>query len=156
MMGTKFKTAEEKFEYRIRKQHSIESCVILSIREKKCFSWETGLSFKKLKPEVERRRGKKVSDVRVYQAISLINRYGKRFGVYIRSGIGYVESDESNKRKIEHRYFIPKDEEDISDEKRDLDNKRIILNLKDEHIRFHEEITLPQEKRLSEIEYHET
>lgn len=150
-MGTKFKTQQEKFEDRIKKQLSVESCVILTLRERKCFSWRTGLSFKRLKGEVERKRKRNFCDGRIYEAISLINRYGKRFAVYIRSDFGYVE-DEDNKRKIEYRYFVPKGLPDINDEKRDLDNKEEVVSLKKSHLQYHEEITLPQEQRLAQIQ----
>ncbi len=150
-MGTKFKTKEETFEHRIRSQLSVESCIILTLRDKKCFSWMNGLSFIKLKGEVERRRKRDFCDGRVYEAISLINRYGKRFAVYIRSGFGYVE-DENNKRKIEYRYFVPKELPDINDEKRDLDNREEIIDLKKSHLQHHEEITIPQEQKLAQIQ----
>ena len=148
-MGTKFKTQQEKFEYRMTK-HSVEKEVYVILKPKK--SWENGLSFKKLKEEIEQRRQRTFCDGSIYEAISLINRYGKRMAVYIRSSHGYIEDDDSNKRKIEYRYFVPKQPEDINDEERDLENRKGIINLKEDHLEYHEKVTIPQEIKLAEIQ----
>ena len=65
---------------------------------------------------------------------------------------GYNTDNEDNKRKIEYRYFVPKGLPDINDEKRDLDNKEEVVSLKKSHLQYHEEITLPQEQRLAQIQ----
>ena len=148
-MGTTFRTPQDKFEYQWRKQHSTVSCVVLALRYKEAFSWETGLTIIKLKDEVEKRKGKPLCKQTIYDAISLINRYGKNTGVYIRSGIGSTITN--NKPKNEHRYFIPKESKDIIDEKIDLEKKRERIMLKEEHIEFHEIQTIPQEKEHQAI-----
>lgn len=147
-MGTKFKTQQERFEYRMTK-HSVEKEVFCILKRTDC--WENGWSFKKLKQEVELRRKRIFSDDRIYSSISLLNRYGKPYGIYVRSGYGHVE-DDSNKRKIEYRYFVPTEQFDISQEKTDLEHKRDIIELKEDHLEHHEKITIPQEQRLAEIQ----
>lgn len=149
-MGTTYKTPRDKFEQQKRKQKSTISCVILGLRYKRAFSWETGLSIDKLKKEVERRKGKPLSKATIYNAISLINRYGKDTGVYVRSGFGNV-IDEDNKSKIRYRYFIPKEPGEIVDEKRDLDHKKEIISLKEDNIDYFEKVTLPQEAQLNQL-----
>lgn len=147
-MGTKFKTPEEKFEYRMTK-HSVEKEVYVILKPLK--SWETGLSFKKLKEEVEKRRQRTFCDGRIYEAVSLLNRYGKPYGIYIRSGYGHVE-DEDNERKIEYRYFVPTEQFDISKEKTDLDHRKQIVLLKEDNLDYHEKITIPQEIKIAQIQ----
>jgi hypothetical protein len=151
MMGTKFNNPQEKFEYRIKKQNSVELCIINSLRDRECFSWENGMSFEELKGEVELRRKRPFCKGTIYESISLINRYGRRFAVYIRSAHGPVITDE-NETKIVYRYFIPIEQFDVSNEKRDLDHKEQIINLKKGHLEYHEQVTIPQEKRLNEIQ----
>lgn len=148
MMGTKFKTPKEKFEYRMTK-HSVEKEIYVILKPKK--SWETGLSFIKLKEEVEKRRHRPFCDGRIYDAISLLNRFGKPYGIYIRSGYGHVEDDD-NQRKIEYRYFVPTEQFDISKEKTDLEHRKDIIELKEDHLEHHEKVTIPQEQKLAEIQ----
>ena len=147
-MGTKHKTSQEKFEYRMTK-HSVEKEVYVILKPKK--SWEAGLSFKKLKEEIELRRQRSFSEGRIYEAISLLNRFGKPYGIYVRSGYGHVE-DENNKTKIEYRYFVPTNQFDISKEKTDLEHKKDIIDLKEDNLEHHEKITIPQEQKLLEIQ----
>jgi hypothetical protein len=149
-MGTYFKIPKERFEYRMNKKKglSVEQAICLILKPRK--SWENGLSFKKLKEEIERRKNKIYCKVRIYGAISLINRYGKNYDVYLRSGYGHIE-DENNQRKIEYRYFIPTESIDVEDEKRNLNHKEQIINEKATHLDYHEKITIPQEQKLREI-----
>ena len=147
-MGTKFKTPEEKFEYRMGK-HSVEADVILITKPRT--SWESGISFLNLKKEIEKMRKKEYCDGRIYEAISLINRFGKDYGVYLRSGYGWIE-DINNERKLEYRYFIPTESFDIQKEKGDLDYKKQIINLKEGSLEHHEKITIPQEQKIAQIQ----
>jgi len=147
-MGIKFNTTQEKFEYRMKK-NSIEKEIYVILKPKK--SWDMGLSFKRLKGEVERRRKRTFCNGRIYEAISLLNRYGKPYGIYLRSAYGYVE-DEDNKRKIEYRYFVPTQQFDIDSEKRNLEYKGEIIELKTENLEHHEKVTIPQEIQLAEIQ----
>lgn len=151
-MGNRFKTAEEKFEYRMSKQ-SIEREICILGKPKK--TWETGWSIKKLKKEVEIRKGRNYSKGRIYEAVSLINRFGKPYGIYLRSAYGFVE-DENNKRKKEYRYFVPTDVADIMDEKRHLESREEILQLKGNHLEHHHKITIPQERKIQELDHKTT
>jgi len=149
-MGTKFKTPQEKFDYRMEKKGmSIEKevCLILKPRT----SWEAGLSFNKLKAEVERRFNRTFCNGRIYEAVSLINRFGKHQAVYLRSSFGYVV-DENNIRKIEHRYYIPTEPEDVYREEKDLENRKEIIHLKKDHLEHHTKVTIPQEQKLALIQ----
>jgi len=147
-MGTKFKTSQETFEYRMTK-HSVEKEVYVVLKPKK--SWKSGLSFNKLKEEIEQRRQRPFCKGRIYEAISLLNRFGKPYGIYIRSGYGHVE-DKDNKTKIEYRYFVPTEQFDISKEKVDLEHRKEIIGLKEDHLEHHEKVTIPQEQKLAEIQ----
>jgi len=90
-------------------------------------------------------------DGTIYSAISQINRYGKKQGVYIRSKPeGCI--DETNKRKIEFRYFIPIELGDINEEKINLESRKEMITLKEIHLEHHKDITIPQEQRLAEIQ----
>lgn len=149
-MGTYYKTQQEKFEYRINKQNSVECCLIIEIKEKRARNWETDLTFKELKKLIEKRRKRPFSDMRIYDAISLINRYGKHHGVYLRSEYGFV-IDSNNNKNSQWRYFIPTEQDDINREFGDLENKKIIVGLKEEHLQHHEQITIPQENRMQEL-----
>jgi hypothetical protein len=149
-MGTHYKTQQEKFDYRINKQNSVECCLIIEIKEKRAKDWESGLTFKELKKSIEKRRKRNFSDIRIYDAISLINRYGKHHGVYLRSEYGFV-IDNDNNRHPQWRYFIPTNHDDINREYGDLENKKMIIGLKEDHLQHHEQITIPQEKQLEEL-----
>lgn len=145
-MGTTFKTPKEKFDYQWRKQKSTICCVCDGLRYKGAFSWESGLTIMKLKEEVERRKGKPLGKQTIYDAISLINRYGQRTGVYVRSGHGPIIT-EDNQTKNEFRYFIPRDNE-IDYEKKDLDHKKDIITLKENHLEYYEKVSVPQEQKI--------
>lgn len=151
-MGTYYKTPKEKFEYRMSKQTSVECCIIIEIKERRAINWATGIAFKLLKQFVERRRNRKFTNQRIYEAISLINRYGIHHGVYLRSEYGFA-IDEENNKSPEYRYFIPTEQDDINRERSDLEHKEEILGLKKEHLQYHEQITIPQEKQLTTILY---
>lgn len=149
-MGTKFKTPREKFEHRMGKSGmSVEKeiCLILQPRT----SWTKGLSFVNLKAEVERRFKRTFCNGRIYEAISLINRYGKNQSIYLRSEFGYVE-DENQNKKIEYRYYIPTEPDDVNRERKDLENKREIINLKEDHLEHHEKVTIPAREQIALIQ----
>jgi len=146
-MGTKFKNPEEKFEYRMTK-NSVEKEIYVILKPMK--SWETGLSFLRLKARVEERRKRTFCNGRIYEAISLLNRFGKDYGIYIRSGYGHV-GDKDNKNKIEYRYFVPTEQFDISKEKSNLEYRKEIINLKEDNLEHHEKVTIPQEIRIAQL-----
>jgi|ETNvirnome_2_300_1030623.scaffolds.fasta_scaffold01131_5 hypothetical protein len=147
-MGTKFKTPEEKFEYRISKQ-SVEADVIVITKPKT--TWQKGIPFLKLKAEVEKRRKREYSEGRIYEAISLINRFGRAYGIYLRSAYGWAEKL-IGKSKLEYRYFVPTDDFDIQKEKMDLENKKVIVGQKEAHLEHHEKVTIPQEQKIAQIQ----
>lgn len=144
-MGTKSKTPQEQFEQRIKKDKSVEKQVYVILKPKK--SWENGLSFKKLKREVEVYLKKSFCDGRIYTAISLINRFGKPWDMYVRS-----ECKRNDEGDNEYRYYVPTENYDIQREKRDLDHKKHNIELKEDHLEYHEKVTLPQEQKLAEIQ----
>lgn len=147
-MGTKFKNPQEKFEYRMTK-NSVEKEIYVVLKPKQ--SWESGMSLIKLKEEIEARRKRTFCEGRIYEAISLLNRFGKPYGIYIRSAYGHV-TDENNKNKIEYRYFVPTEQFDISKEKSDLEYRKEIINLKEGNLEHHEKVTIPQEQKIAQIE----
>lgn len=149
IMGTTFKSKKEKFDYQWSKQKSTICCVCNSLRYKGAFSWESGLTLKKLKEEVERRKGRPLTDQTIYDAISLINQFGQNTGVYIRSGHGFTIIDD-NTSKTEYRYFIPRDNE-IDNEKRDLDRRKERIENKESHLEYYEKISVAQEKSIELI-----
>lgn len=149
-MGTYYKTPQEKFEDRRSKTNSVECCIIIEMRVKPSINWKTGLTFKELKELIQKRRNRKFTDQRIYEAISLINRYGKSHGVYLRSGYDYIV-DEGNNKKPQFRYFIPMETDDINRERTDLEHKKDIIELKQEHIQYHETVTIPQEVELQQL-----
>ena len=140
-------TPKQRFEYLMGKS-SVEFTIIPII--KPFTSWKNGISFIKLKEEVEKIKKKNYCAGRIYQAISLINRFGKDYGVYLRNEIGEIEVD--GKIKMEYRYFVPKEQEDISREKGDLEYRKEIVNLRENHLEHHEKVTIPQEEKLAEIQ----
>ena len=145
---TSIEKAKERFESRMKDKLSVEFVIIPILKPKK--TWENGLTFKQLKSEVEARKKRVFSDNRIYDAISLLNRFGADWDIYIRSEARAV-LDEDNKQKREHRYFTLKEQWDISQEKKKLDDRREVINLKEQHVEYHEKITIPQEQKVAMI-----
>jgi len=145
---TSIEKARERFESRMKDKLSVEFVIIPILKPKK--TWENGLTFKQLKAEVEARKKRVFSDNRIYDAISLLNRFGADWDIYIRSEARAV-LDDDNKKKREHRYFTLKEQWDISQEKKKLDDRREVINLKEQHVEYHEKITIPQEQKVAMI-----
>ena len=152
MMAKQFKTsiekARERFERRMNDKLSVEFVIIPILQPRK--TWENGLTFKQLKEEVERRKNKIFSDNRIYDAVSLLNRFGARWDIYIRTEARSVLNEE-NKQKKEHRYYTLSDQFDISNEKKKLDDRKEIIVLKERHVEHHEKVSIPQKVEISQI-----
>jgi len=146
-MKPKYEDQQKKFEYRMTKA-SVEKEVHVILKPR--HSWETGLSFKSLKDEVERRRKRGFTDQRIYEAVSLLSRYGKRYGIYIKSDYGFVETSDGKKK--EFRYFVPENQKDISREEDKLDDKKDIVEQREKSLEYHRKVTIPQELKLAQIQ----
>ena len=70
-------------EYYLRrmKRNGVEATVYAILKPK--HSWGAGMSFDKLWGEVRRLREKSVGDSRIRQAISMHNRFGVIYGIYM-------------------------------------------------------------------------
>ena len=147
-MPTTHKTDKEKFDYRINRDSSVEKSIYVELKPRK--NWNDGLTLKELKKRIELKHKAEYSVGRIYEAVSLINRYGKNHDIYIRSGYGWV-TDSSNNKKVQYRYFVPTEQFDISKEREDLEHKHEVVLMKEEHLEHHEKITIPQEQALKEI-----
>jgi hypothetical protein len=145
-MKSKFENQQKIFEYRMTKA-SVEKEVYVILKPR--HTWEKGLSSKKLAEEVEKRRKRKYSIKRIYEAISLLTRYGKRYGIYIKSDYGFVDTMDGKKR--EHRYFVPENKRDLSREEDKLDDRKDIVIQREESLKYFEEITIPHEQKLMAI-----
>jgi len=102
MIGTTEKL-RDRFMNRMSKQWSVERSVILNLRPRR--NWEEGLATEELLKKInsERKRKKKYGKGKIYDAISLINRFGSvDYGIYIASRVGWI--DRENKT-TEYRYF---------------------------------------------------
>lgn len=136
-------------DYYIRrmKRGGVESTVhaILKLRH----FWSVGLTFEKLCKEVIKERGKRIGASRIRHAISMHNRFGVLYGIYIKSDFGWV--GEGIKKEREWRYFVPKEQEDINREHTKLEHVKDIANLKDNNLNDYETKTIPQEQQLAEI-----
>lgn len=142
-MGTKFRTPQEGFEYRMRKNSVVKELYVIL---KPLKTWEEGMSFKGLKAEIERRRNRTYSNTGIYNEISSLNKFGKAYGIYIRSGFGYC--DDGIK---EYRYFVPTEQFDISKEKIHLESRKELIELKEDNLEHHEKVTIPHEQQITQF-----
>ena len=141
--------SEDRFVNRMSKPWSVERSIVLNLRPKR--KWKEGLTTEQLLKLInsERKRIKKYSKGKIYDSISLINRFGsKDYAIYIVSRIGWV--DDKNKN-IEHRYFNIKEKDETVREKGRLGHRKEIINIKKNNVEYHERKTLPQEKELEGI-----
>ncbi len=139
------KTPEENFIRRWNKDRSVIKQVYTFTKPRK--SWDQGINFKDLKYKIEISLKKTYCDGSIYKAISHLNIFGKKIDIYIRSS-----SNRNDDGKIEHRYYIPSTPTTISDEETDLGNKKDRIEIKEKHLEYHRDITIPQEKKLAEIQ----
>ena len=136
----------DRFMNRMNKQWSVERSVILNLRPKR--NWEHGLTTDELLKKInsERKRKKEYGKGKIYDSISLINRFGSvDYGIYIASRIGWI--DKKNKT-TEYRYFNIKELNETDREKRKLDSKKEIVKLKEKNVEYHEKKTIPQEQKI--------
>ena len=143
------KTPQDKFQHRWEKDKSVEKQVYAFTKGRK--SWREGITFKKLKEKIEISLKRPYCEGRIYEAISLLNRFGEDIDIYLRSSSDWVD-DEDNNKKREHRYYVPTEPHAINDEETDLENKEENVRLKQKHLEHHREITIPQEQKLAEIQ----
>ena len=139
-------------EYYIRRmqRNGVEATVHAILKPK--HSWDEGLTFEILCKEVRRLRDKKVGDSRIRHAISMHNRFGVMYGIYIKSDFGWVGEDKEKSK--EWRYFVPKEQEDINREHTKLEHVKDIANLKEGNLSEYEIKTIPQERQLEELKQH--
>ena len=112
-------------------------------------SWGEGLTFDDLCIKVNSLREKDVGDSRIRHAISMHNRFGEMYGIYIKSDFGWV--GERKEGVKEWRYFVPKEQEDINREHSKLEHVKDIANLKEGNLTVYETKTIPEEAKLEEI-----
>lgn len=142
------KTEEQKFQHQWEKSKSLIKQVFTFTKTRKNF--DEGIPFKQLKEKIEISLKRNYSNQAIYDAISKLNRYGDKIGIYLRSSSGWVD-DENNKRKREHRYYVPTELHDINDEETNLENKEENIHLKQKNLYHHRTITIPQEIKLEEL-----
>lgn len=142
----------DKFILRMSKEKSVERAVVILLRPRR--SWENGLSSDKLLELVNKEKRKKYKKNRVYEAISLINRFGVTdWGIYIISRHGWVDTD--NNKNIEYRYFNVKEPNETRREFDKLDYKKDIINIKEDNVNYHESKTILQESQLETLRQNE-
>lgn len=136
-------------EYYIRRmqRNGVESTVYVIL--KPLHSWEEGFTFEDLCKKVRHLRDKKVGDSRIRHAVSMHNRYGVIYGIYIKSDFGWIGD---NKKEKEWRYFVPKEQEDINREHTKLEGVKDVTNLKEGNLTEYETKTIPQEQKLVQIQ----
>ena len=138
------KTPKEIFERRWEKDRSVEKQVYTFTKRRKC--WDEGITFKKLKEKIEISLKKPYCEGRIYEAISLLNRYGEGLGIILRSS-----SNRNDEGKMEYRYYVPTTQEDIVNEERDLGSRESNIQLKQGNLEHHRKITIPQEIKIEAI-----
>lgn len=157
-MKPKFERQKQIFEYRMTK-NSVEKEIYVLLKPRNC--WEDGFAIEKLINEVSKRmnrikkansirKRKEYSEERVREALSLLNKFGKNYGIYIKSDYGWFNDNDGNKIK-EFRYFVPKQQNDITREKDKLENVVDVVNLKENTLTHYEEETIKQEQQLETI-----
>jgi len=137
-------------EYYIRRmqRNGVEATIFGIVRYKR--TWNDGITFDELCKQVNKMRKKRVGDSRIRHGISMHNRFGSIYGIYIKSDFGWIGEDK-NKEK-EWRYFVPKESEDINREHIKLGNIKDLTFLKDGNLTEHELKTIPQEQKLQELQ----
>lgn len=146
-MKSNIEKLRDKFNRRMGKEKSIERAVVILLKPR--HRWETGLSIESLLKMIIKEKKSTYGKDRIYEAISLINRFGQPWKIYIISQNGWYEQD--GERKHEYRYFTPEEPQDIVREKDKLEDKKDIIGLKENHLEHYEHVDLPQEAKLEEI-----
>lgn len=146
-MNPKFEEQKRRFEYRIKKEKSIERTIWAHLKPK--HSWEEGITIEQIRDIVIKEKKKKYTKNRIYQAISDIDRFGSRWGLYIKSDYGWVDTIEGKKK--EFRYFTPIKSNDIEREFSKLSNRKGNVNLREQSLEYHEKVTIPQEQKIEQI-----
>jgi len=148
-MITAIEKRQDRFINAMNKPWSVERSIIINMKPRR--TWESGLTVDKLLSLInsERKRKKKYKKGKIYDAISLINRFGTiDWGIYIATRVGWVDDEKKN---TEHRYFNIKEPDETDREKRRLDHKKEIINSKESNVEYHEKVTIPQEQKIAQI-----
>lgn len=138
---------QKKYYKRRMEKGGVEATVFAIL--KPLHTWEAGLEFKDLHARVVIERKKQITEARIRQAISMHNRFGYEYGIYIQSDYGWVES--FGKKKRSFRYFVPKEKHDIDREHDKLDRIKDLNELKQTNLITYEEKVLPQEQQLEQL-----
>jgi len=142
-MKPKFIKQQEYYKRRMER-NGVESTVYAIL--KPLHSWNEGMTFPEICKKVNKLRDKRVGDSRIRHAISMHNRFGVIYGIYIKSDFGWIGEDKLKEK--EWRYFVPKEQEDINREHTKLGHLKDIANLKEGNLTEYEYKTIPQEKQI--------
>lgn len=147
-MKPKFEEQQRNFLKRMAKPQSVERTVYFNLKPR--HFWEEGLTIIQLREIVIKEKKKRYTAQRIYNAIGDINRFGKKWGLYIRSDYSWIDTKEGKKK--EWRYFTPFNKEDVSDEFEKLDDRKFNAKLREESLEYHQKVTIPQEQKLAQIQ----
>ena len=100
-MKPKFEEQQKRFWKRMNKEKSIERTILTHLKPR--HSWEEGLTIEHLRSIIIKEKRRRYTPQRIYMAISDINRFGKKWGIYIKSDYGWLDTDTGKKK--EWRYF---------------------------------------------------
>jgi len=147
-MKPKFIRQRENYIRRMQKG-AVETTIYAILKPRKTF--EEGLTFGRLRGEVIEARKKRISTNRIREGLSLHNKFGSMYGIYVRCEFGWVDIDDKRKEK-EYRYFVPKELEDINREHSKQENIKDTSNVKDDNLTIYETKVIPEEKQLERLQ----